>query len=282
MDIEQSTLYVVSTPIGNLGDITQRALDVLAGVDAILAEDTRRTAQLLSHYNIKSKLVSFHDHNERERVEQIVQWLSEGQSLALVSDAGTPLISDPGYVLVSELRTKNIKVSPIPGVSAIVTALSASGLPTDRFCFEGFLPAKPTQRRNALERVVKEPRTLVFYESSHRIEDSIADCVSVFGGERKAVIARELTKRFETFLSGSLESILIKLQTDSNQQKGEFVVMIAGAELQQHAFDEKAEMLAKELVEHLPPKLAAQIISNLTELNKKQAYELILSAKGNV
>ncbi|MEE4246311.1 MAG: 16S rRNA (cytidine(1402)-2'-O)-methyltransferase, partial [Kangiellaceae bacterium] len=228
MNSEKGRLYVVATPIGNLSDISQRAIETLAEVDRILAEDTRRTQQLLTHLSIKGSLVSLHDHNERQRVEQVAEWLEQGNDLALVSDAGTPLISDPGYALVSQLRQREYSVITVPGPSAIIAALSIAGLPTDRFCFEGFLPTKSGARVKALEAIKFEPRTMVFYESSHRIIASMTDMVAVFGHDRLVAITRELTKRFETVLYGTAQSVLQQLCADSNQQKGEFVVIVGG------------------------------------------------------
>ncbi|WP_144393704.1 16S rRNA (cytidine(1402)-2'-O)-methyltransferase [Pleionea sediminis] len=279
MDSQSGTLYVVATPIGNLGDITQRALQILQQVDRILAEDTRRTHQLLTHFGIKGSLVSLHDHNERQRIEQIEEWLQSGLSLALVSDAGTPLISDPGYFIVRELREREFSVVPIPGPSALVAALSVAGLPTNRFCFEGFLSSKSTARKKQLLALKDETRTVVFYESSHRIKGCVEDLCEVFGDEREMVIARELTKQFETVLAGKPASILDLINADSNQTRGEFVVMIQGADKELLESKVSSHQLLKELTPHLPTKLVAQIVANLTGESKKDLYAKALEMK---
>ncbi|WP_230390413.1 16S rRNA (cytidine(1402)-2'-O)-methyltransferase [Reinekea sp. G2M2-21] len=276
--MKMANLYVVSTPIGNLGDITERAVQVLHQVDLICCEDTRHSARLLENIGCKKPLMSLHEHNERDRSSVIVEKLRAGQSIALVSDAGTPLISDPGYVLVNEVIAAGLRVIPVPGASAVITALSVSGLPTDRWVFEGFLPHKQGARIKALEAVAEMTQTLVFYESSHRIEDSLEDMVSVFGGHRSACVARELTKTFETVLRGALADLVLLVKEDSNQRKGEFVVMVAGA---QKASGEQVNpdilALAKELKPLLPPKKAAAVIANVYGGAKKSYYELILS-----
>ncbi len=279
MDSQSGTLYVVATPIGNLQDISQRALTTLSSVDRVLAEDTRHTQQLLTNFSIKSSLVSLHDHNERQRVEQVSQWLSAGEQLALVSDAGTPLISDPGYFLVNQLRQAGFKVVPIPGPCAIIAALSAAGLPTDRFCFEGFLSAKSSARKRQLEELKKETRTWVFYESSHRIQACIEDMCDVLGNDREVVVARELTKRFETILAGSLSELQNLLQQEPNQRRGEFVVIVKGAEASELEPEVSASQLLEELVPHMPTKLAAQITANITGESKKVLYQRALELK---
>ncbi|WMS88684.1 16S rRNA (cytidine(1402)-2'-O)-methyltransferase [Pleionea litopenaei] len=279
MNSQYGTLYVVATPIGNLEDISGRAIQTLKSVGRVLAEDTRRTQQLFSHFGIRNQLVSLHDHNERQRVENIEQWLSDGEDLALVSDAGTPLISDPGYHVVSTLREKGFNIVPIPGASALIAALSVAGLPTDRFCFEGFLPAKPSGRRKKIASLKSEARTWVFYESSHRIQQCIDDLVSELGDERKVVIARELTKRFETVISGPLVEIVSILANDSNQLRGEFVVMVEGRAQEESTQQVSGEQLLSLLVPHLPTKLAAQITSEVTGENKKALYQQALEMK---
>jgi 16S rRNA (cytidine1402-2'-O)-methyltransferase len=279
---QSGTLYVVATPIGNLEDISSRALKTLTGVDKILAEDTRRTQQLLTHFGIKGSLVSLHDHNERQRIEQVIDWLQQGLQLALVSDAGTPLISDPGYVLVQALRQQGLSVVPVPGPSAIITALSAAGLPTDRFCFEGFLAAKSSARKKQLELLRQETRTCVFYESSHRIMDCLQDMQEVLGDEREVVLARELTKRFETFLYGSLARVTEQVSDDDDQQRGEFVVMIKGVDVKETTSEMSAEQVLRELLPHLPTKQAAQIAANLTGLSKRELYQMALTLKASL
>ncbi len=278
--MQVGTFYVVATPIGNLADLTERAKQVLTSVDVIACEDTRHTAKLLQHLGLRKPLLSVHEHNERERVEQIARHLEQGQSMALVSDAGTPLISDPGYPLVQALRARGLNVSPIPGVSAIITALSAAGLPTDRFTFEGFLPHKSGAKREKLLAQEQEARTLVYYESKHRILDTLEVMAEVFGAERQACVARELTKTFETFYHGTLPDILSQLQEDADQQKGEFVVMIAGNPDPAPASEVDSNKLFRLLLVELPPKKAAAIIADLTGENKKELYQKALEMQG--
>jgi 16S rRNA (cytidine1402-2'-O)-methyltransferase len=258
------TLYVVATPIGNLADLTPRAQDVLRSVAAICAEDTRRSGQLLAHFGIQQPLVALHDHNEEALSQRIVARLLAGDSLAPVSD--------PGYRLVRAAREAGIRVSPIPGACAAIAALSVAGLPSDRFTFEGFLPAKGSGRRERLQGLAGETRTLVFYESSHRITESLADMAAAFGAQRPAVLARELTKLFETVLDGTLASLLQQVEADDNQRKGEFVVMVQGA-----ADDEEAQLAAgrrmyAKLSEHLPPSTAAKLAAELTGAPRKALY----------
>lgn len=270
--IRAGMLYVVATPIGNLGDITQRALEVLRGVDAVCAEDTRHTRQLLAHYGIERPLVALHEHNEAELAERIVARLRAGEALALVSDAGTPLVSDPGFRLVRAAREAGVAVSPIPGACAAIAALSAAGLPSDRFVFEGFLPARAAARRERLAQLAAEPRTLVFYESAHRIGESLADFVAAFGGERRAVLARELTKLFETVLDGSLQSLLERVQHDANQRKGEFVVLVEGVGEDADARLIEGRRLYAKLAEHLPPSQAARLAADISGAPRKALY----------
>jgi 16S rRNA (cytidine1402-2'-O)-methyltransferase len=275
-------LYVVATPIGNLADLTERAAKVLGSVDLIACEDTRHTQKLLQHLGIRKSLISVHDHNERDRIEQIVGYLESGKSLALVSDAGTPLISDPGYPLVNALRTRGFSVVPLPGASALVTALSAAGLPTDRFAFEGFLPHKSGARQERLMAVKNDDRTLVFYESRHRILASLADMSACFGPERLVCVARELTKTFESFYSGTLPDVLAQLQENDNHQKGEFVVMISGNPEPEPAASVDMERLFRLLLVELPPKKAAAVVAELTGENKKSLYQKALEIQGKI
>jgi 16S rRNA (cytidine1402-2'-O)-methyltransferase len=266
------TLFIVATPIGNLADLSPRALETLKTVAAICAEDTRHTRQLLSHFGIDRPLLALHEHNEEAMSERIVERISGGDSLALVSDAGTPLVSDPGYRVVRTARAAGLRVSPIPGACAAIAALSVAGLPSDRFTFEGFLPAKSSARRERMGRLASETRTLVFYESSHRIAESLADMRSVFGDERVAVIARELTKMFETVLDGTLAELHAQVQDDDNQRKGEFVVMVQGA-----AGDEEAQLIQGKrlyikLSEHLPPSTAAKLAAEISGAPRKALY----------
>ena len=266
------TLHVVATPIGNLADLSPRAQETLRGVAAICAEDTRHTRQLLSHFGIDRPLLALHDHNEEAMSERIVTRLREGESLAIVSDSGTPLVSDPGFKLVRAAREAGIRVSPVPGACAAIAALSVAGLPSDRFGFEGFLPAKSAARRERLSRLAGETRTLVFYESSHRIVESLADLRSAFGDDRPAVIARELTKLFETVLDGSLADLQAQVEADDNQRKGEFVVMVQGAaDAADGQLAEGRRVYAK-LAEHLPPSTAAKLAAELTGAPRKALY----------
>jgi 16S rRNA (cytidine1402-2'-O)-methyltransferase len=266
------TLYVVATPIGNRGDLSPRALQTLKAVDAICAEDTRHTRPLLAHYGIATPLLAVHEHNESEAVAPLLARLAAGQSLALVSDAGTPLVSDPGYRLVRAAREAGVPVSPIPGPSALVAALSVAGLPSDRFVFEGFLPAKPGARRERLAQLAVEPRTLIFYESSHRIEDALADAAAAFGGERPAALARELTKLFETVLDGPLDALLAQVRADPNQRKGEFVLLVQGAGEGADAKIAEGRRIYARLSEHLPPSTAAKLAAELSGAPRKALY----------
>ncbi|PWW13016.1 MULTISPECIES: 16S rRNA (cytidine(1402)-2'-O)-methyltransferase [Pseudidiomarina] len=277
MSDSNGCLYIVPTPIGNLADITERSVQTLRAVDAIAAEDTRHSGQLLQHLGIRNELFALHEHNERQRAEQVVERLLQGQSIALISDAGTPLISDPGYVLVQQCRAEGIKVVALPGACAFVTALSAAGLPTDRFAFEGFLPAKPQQRRKRLQGLLSDTRTLVFYESPHRIVDCLADFVSEFGAERQLVLGRELTKTFETYLHGSIAEVQAQVLADSNQQRGEMVLVLAGAAAV--AEDDVTPQALRTLTllrEHLPLKKAAALAAEIHGARKNNLYQLAL------
>lgn len=265
-------LYVVATPIGNLGDLSPRALDTLKTVAAICAEDTRHTRQLLAHYGVEKPLVALHEHNEDALAERLVARLLAGESLALVSDAGTPLVSDPGYRLVGAARAAGIQVSPLPGPCAFIAALSVAGLPSDRFVFEGFLPAKAGARRERLQRLSSEPRTLAFYESAHRIEDTLADMAAVFGPDRRAVVARELTKLFETLLDGSLDEIRACIAADPNQRRGEFVVLVQGAGEDADARIAEGRRIYAKLGEHLSPSTAARLAAELSGAPRKALY----------
>lgn len=274
----QGTLYLVATPIGNLGDMTPRALEVLQGVDLIAAEDTRHSGKLLQHFGIGTSCVPYHEHNERQQCDKLVARLQGGESIALISDAGTPLVSDPGYHLVHATRQAGLSVVPIPGPCALIAALSVSGLPSDRFVFEGFLPAKAAARRQRLEALAAEPRTLIFYESTHRIEACLADMAEVLGDARQAVIARELTKRFETVHGAGLAELLTWLRADAQQHKGEFVVLVAGAE-QRPDDDGDAELvrMLSVLMEELPLKQAVTLAARLSGRKKNAVYQLALA-----
>ena len=266
------TLYVVATPIGNLSDISARAREVLSEVSAICAEDTRHTKSMLQAYSIDKPLIALHEHNESDIAWKMVERLKTGDSLALVSDAGTPLVSDPGYRLEREVREAGLTVSPIPGACAAIAALSVAGIPSDRFCFEGFLPAKSSGRRERLQNLAREQRTLVFYESSHRIEESLTDFVSIFGAEREAVVARELTKLFETVLGNTLGGLLEKVQQDENQRKGEFVVIVRGCEDDSGVALAEGQRLYVKLVEHMKPSQAAKLAAELSGAPRKALY----------
>ena len=272
MMMSTATLHVVATPIGNLADLSPRAQEVLRSVAAVCAEDTRHTRPLLAHFGIDKPLVALHDHNEEAIAQRVVARLLAGESLALVSDAGTPLVSDPGFRLVRAARAAGIKVSPVPGACAAIAALSVAGLPSDRFLFEGFLPAKSAARRERMQRVAGETATLVFYESSHRIVESLQDMAAVFGGERPAVLARELTKLFETVLDGSLAQLIAQVEADDNQRKGEFVVMVQGAGDDEAARIAEGRRLYAKLNEHLPPSTAAKLAAELSGAPRKALY----------
>ncbi len=270
--VRSGCLFVVATPIGNLGDLSPRALETLKTVSAICAEDTRHTRQLLAHFGVERPLLALHEHNEDEIAERVVARMSAGESLALVSDAGTPLVSDPGFRLVRAARAAGIKVSPLPGPSALIAALSVAGLPSDRFVFEGFLPAKAAARRERLSTLAGETRTLVFYESSHRIEETLADAAAAFGAQRLATIAREMTKLFETVLDGTLEDLRTRVAADANQRKGEFVLLVQGAGENADARIVEGRRLYAKLSEHLPPSTAAKLAAELSGAPRKALY----------
>lgn len=270
--VAPATLYVVATPIGNLDDITVRAVAVLGAVDAILAEDTRHSRTLLTHHGIARPLLSLHEHNESERIPALLDRLRAGQALALISDAGTPLISDPGFPLVRAVRAAGLAIHPVPGPCAAIAALSVAGLACERFCFEGFLPARPGPRRQCLEALRAEPRTLVFYESGHRIEETLAAMVEVFGAEREGVLARELTKLFETVLTGDLADLAARVAADPDQRRGEFVLLVAGNAAADAARLAEGRRLYARLVEELPPSRAARIAAELSGAPRKALY----------
>lgn len=272
------TLFVVATPIGNIEDISARAIRTLRDADLICAEDTRHSQRLMQHYQINTPMMSLHEHNEMARIEQISDKLRQKQTIALISDAGTPLISDPGFKLVRELRKQGFRVSPVPGPSAIISALSVAGLATDSFSFWGFLPAKSSGRKQAFNDLSQNRETLVFYESSHRILESLKDLYEILG-DRELVIARELTKTFETVLSGMASSLIEKVAEDLDQQKGEFVVMVAGADDKPAAMDLATEKLMLALLEELPPNKAAKIAAQVSGLKKKTLYQWALEQK---
>lgn len=267
-------LYVVATPIGNLGDMSQRAVATLKGVDLIAAEDTRHSARLMQHFGISTRLVSYHEHSASAREDAILRALSEGQAVALISDAGTPLISDPGYGLVVRVRAGSYPVLPVPGASAITAAISAAGLPSDRFAFEGFPPHKASGRRQMYQALAGEQRTLVFYESPHRISESIADMAQAFGADRQAVICRELTKTWETIHGDSLAGLCQWLEQDDNNRRGEFVVLVHGAaKAAQQALGAEAERTLIVLMRELPLKQAAALAAEITGSKKNALYK---------
>ncbi|MFO1390159.1 16S rRNA (cytidine(1402)-2'-O)-methyltransferase [Cellvibrio sp.] len=271
------TLYVVATPIGNLDDMVPRAIQTLQTVAVIAAEDTRHSARLLAHFDIKTPAIAYHDHSDEHRTEQLIARLLAGEDVALISDAGTPLVSDPGYRLVRSARQQGIRVVPIPGACAMIAALSAAGLASDRFAFEGFLPAKQVARTHQLESVAGDARTLIFYEAPHRILETLQDMESVFGAEREVVVARELTKTFETIKGGSLAEMVAWVAADSNQQRGEIVLLVQGAPKQENA-DLSPEQIRvmKVLLEDLPVKQAAAIGAKITGLKKNFLYDWAL------
>jgi len=271
---EIPTLYIVPTPIGNLGDITQRSLDVLGSVDLIAAEDTRHTGRLLSHFGIQTKTFALHDHNEQQKAQVLVEKLQQGNSIALVSDAGTPLISDPGYHLVTQCRQAGVKVVPLPGACAVITALSASGLPSDRFSFEGFLPAKSKGRKDKFLEIAKAERTCIFYESPHRIMDSLQDMLAILGPEREVVLAREITKTFETIQGMPLGELIAWIEEDDNRKRGEMVLLIHGyREEVSEALPDDATRTLGILTKELPLKKAAAMTAEIYNLKKNALYK---------
>jgi 16S rRNA (cytidine1402-2'-O)-methyltransferase len=279
VSIESAALYVVATPIGNLEDITRRALSTLQSVDVILAEDTRHSTKLLRHYGIKKPLLSLHEHNERARVPEVLARLARGERVALVSDAGTPLISDPGLHLVQGVRAGGYPVIPIPGPSALLCALSVAGLPTDRFVFEGFLPARAAARRARLQTLAGETRTLVLFEAPHRIEATLGDLARTLGGERPAVLARELTKMFETVRPGTLAELSAWVREQPEQRRGEFVLVVHGAaDAPPGAPD--AERVLRVLVEVLPLGRAVSAAARITGHRRGELYRRALSLRG--
>lgn len=273
MSIVKRAVYVVATPIGNLGDISARAREVLAGVEFIAAEDTRHSGRLLQRLGIATPMVALHEHNEAAQCEALLQRVADGASLALISDAGTPLLSDPGYHLVRGARARELRVIPIPGPSALLAALSAAGLPTDRFVFEGFLPAKPVARRRRLEALAAESRTLVLFEAPHRLLEAVGDLAAVFGAQREAVLARELTKVYETVHGDTLGGLQAWLSENPEQRKGEAVLVIHGAEPPEPSeVDPEAERVLRVLATELPLRQAAGLAAEITGVKKNLLY----------
>lgn len=274
------TLYVVATPIGNLQDMTYRAVEVLQRVDRIAAEDTRHAGPLLKHFSINKPSISLHDFNERERLGVLLDYLLEGESIALISDAGTPLINDPGFHLVREAKQRGVKVVPVPGACAAIAALSVAGLPTDKFTFEGFLPVKDEARRQRLQALLHETRTMIFYEAPHRLLPTLMSLQTVFSGERKAVVARELTKIYESVLSLSLDELIAHYNKHHDELRGEIVILVSGSDEEAPASREVVpEEVLDILLEELPLKQAATLASKITGERKNVMYELALSKK---
>ena len=274
-----ATLYIVATPIGNLSDISERAIKILQEVDLIAVEDTRHSGKLLQHIGVSTPMLALHEHNENKKNQDIIAKLLTGTSIALISDAGTPLISDPGYQLVKAALSADINVSPAPGPSALIAALSVSGLPSDAFVFEGFLPNKSSGRIKKLETLADENRTLIFYEAPHRIVACLQDMLQVFGANRRVAIARELTKAFETIKNDSLENLLAWVQADTNQQRGEFVVLVQGKEKDNNVVDSEAEFILDTLMQELPLKQASHLAAKITGIKKNTLYQVGLNKK---
>ncbi|HAD30779.1 MULTISPECIES: 16S rRNA (cytidine(1402)-2'-O)-methyltransferase [unclassified Methylophaga] len=271
-----AALYIVATPIGNLADISARAIEVLSSVDVIAAEDTRHSKYLLQHHGIETSTISLHEHNEQQRSELLLSRIAAGESIALISDAGTPLISDPGYRLVNMAREQGIKVIPIPGACAVIAALSASGLSAERFAFEGFLPPKSTARLQALKSLANEPRTLIFYESPKRMVASLQDMLTVFGGDRKACLARELTKMFETIVTLPLAELVDVVINDANHQKGEIVLLVEGQAAVVDSDEAEEVRVLQILLDEVSLKQAAAITASILGIKKNKAYEMAL------
>jgi 16S rRNA (cytidine1402-2'-O)-methyltransferase len=278
--VEKGCLYIVATPIGNLDDITYRAVQVLKEVDAIAAEDTRHSKKLMQHLGVATPLVALHEHNENALSEKIIKRLERGESLALISDAGTPLISDPGFPLVNQAHKAGLKIIPGPGASSVLAALSVSGLPTDRFVFEGFLPSKKTARQNRLRELEKETRTLILFETPHRITVALADLAEVLGEDREIFIARELTKTHEEVKRSSVGQLLEAASSGALQERGEFVLVLAGNGNKKSAIDDQALKIFDLLLEELPLKTSASLASKITGLKRKDFYNEGLKKSG--
>ncbi|MFK7814983.1 MAG: 16S rRNA (cytidine(1402)-2'-O)-methyltransferase [Gammaproteobacteria bacterium] len=279
---EYGTLYVIATPIGNLADITLRALDIIKNVKTLYAEDTRVTKHLLEHYGIQAKLQSLHDFNESKKISSVIEQLQSGADIGLVSDAGTPLISDPGYKLVVAVQEADFCVRSIPGPSSLTAALSIAGVPTDRFIFEGFFPKSSTDRVKLLKNLRFEARTMIFYESAQRIQSTIEDCIAVMGGERKVALMRELTKHYEQHICADLEQVQQQLIAQTEKIRGEIVFILHGDNSSENAaLVEKARQLLVDMQPHMPLKEAAAIVSKHTGIRRNQLYSLGLQEKGS-
>jgi 16S rRNA (cytidine1402-2'-O)-methyltransferase len=274
---ERGTLYVVATPIGNLGDISARARQVLGDVTVIAAEDTRHTGNLLQHLGIAKPMVSLHEHNEAQRAAELLERLNRGEDVALVSDAGTPLISDPGFDVVRTVVAAGARALPIPGACAAIAALSVAGLPTDRFVFEGFLSAKTGARVTHLEALRTEPRTMVFYEAPHRVEDTLAAMAAVLGADRRGVVARELTKQYETVYHGTLAELAARAENDKDMGRGEIVIVVAGTTEAIETVKIDADKALRVLLEELPPAQAAKLAAKLTGAKRSELYDKAVS-----
>lgn len=278
--VSPSALYVVATPIGNLSDLTPRAKEILGAVDLIAAEDTRHTRQLLQAFGLNTPTIAFHEHNEAGKTAAVLEELAKGKSVALVSDAGTPLISDPGFDLVSAARRAGFAVFAVPGACAAIAALSVAGLPTDRFVFEGFLPAKSTARRERLAELASESRTLVFYEAPHRLVETLADMAREFGVDREASISREITKRFETHYAGTLAELGERAASDTDMQRGEIVIVVRGARAEGQRNSIETDRLLRALLEEVSPAQAAKIAARVTGEKRGALYDAALKLAG--
>lgn len=277
----EAGLYIVATPIGNLGDISRRALEVLEGADLVAAEDTRHTQRLLQHFGLAPRVMAYHDHSDDRAIRRIAEVLEGGGRVALVSDAGTPLISDPGYRLVRDLQDAGHRVIPIPGPCAAIAALSVCGLPTDRFHFEGFLPARAGQRARRLAELANLDSTLVFYEAPHRVAETLADMVEVLGPAREAALAREVTKTFETVRRATLAALAALVTEDDNQRRGEIVLVVSGRAPESAELDVATRDLLRRLGQELPARTAAAIVAEHTGLRKNLLYQALLAERGD-
>lgn len=276
------TLYVVATPIGNLADLSPRAIEVLTQVDLVLAEDTRHTAQLLRHFGLSRPMLSLHEHNERQKLESVVQQLQENQSIALVSDAGTPLVSDPGFPLLRRVRELNLPVVAVPGPCAAIAALSVAGLPTDRFIFEGFLPSRRGARQARLQTLAAEQRTLVFYESGKRLAPMLEDLCLIFGPQREAAVARELTKLYESLYRAELGELKLQSDSDPDMSRGELVVLVQGCSEREEEHDQELDRVLSVLLPVLPLSQAVKLACALTDLGRNQVYKRATSLQKDI